>query len=230
MDARQHNLIRTLIPTFAALLALGVVQLSQLSGIRQVLDSHPVLSSAVTALLTLFAIAMTVVFVVFLPKSEASEALAKVSVRIDELQDKLEEDFFTKLVNINFKYIEKYYLQTQVQAERSFYLSAFASVVALAMVGVGIGMMYGGKTTPAYVTAGAGVLSQFVAAVFFYLYNRTVLRMGEYHQKLVLTQNISLALKTADGLNDTEKQKVLVAIVAELTKDVNSLLAKAPAN
>ena len=49
-----------------------------------------------------------------------------------------------------------------------------------------------------YVVTAAGILSEFIAAVFFYLYNKTIQKMREYHQKLVLTQNISLALKISD--------------------------------
>jgi phosphate/sulfate permease len=143
-----------------------------------------------------------------------------------ELHAKLEEDFFTKLVNINFKYIEKYYLQTQVQAEKSFRLTLFASVVGLGIICTGIGIMWRGKTTPGYVTTGAGLISEFIAAVFFYLYNRTILKMGQYHQKLVLTQNVSLALKIAEGLPDGEKAKAQAQLVEALSKDVNQLLSR----
>ncbi len=38
---------------------------------------------------------------------------------IEKLQETLEDDFFTKLVKINFKYIDQYYLQTQSQADRA---------------------------------------------------------------------------------------------------------------
>src|SRR6185312_16701793 len=50
-----------------------------------------------------------------LPTREGS--LEQVNTQIVQLQENLQEDFFTKLVNINFKYIDKYYLQTQVQAD-----------------------------------------------------------------------------------------------------------------
>ena len=152
--------------------------------------------------------------------------IGTVTHRINELQEKLEEDFFTKLVNINFRYIEKYYLQTQVQAEKSFRLASVAALIALVIIGVGISMMYVGKTTPAYVTTAAGVISEFIAAVFFYLYNRTILKMGQYHQKLVLTQNVSLAMKIAEGLPDTEKAKAQSQLVEALSKDVNQLLSR----
>ncbi len=47
--------------------------------------------------------------------------------------------------------------------------------------------------------------------------------MSQYHQKLVITQNISLALKTAGELNDS-KERVLESLIDKLTTDVNKYL------
>jgi len=142
----------------------------------------------------------------------------------DELKENIEENFFTKLVQINFKYLDQYYLQTQEQAEKSFRLSSFASISGLIIIAVGIFMMYTGKTQPAYVTTGAGIISQFISAIFFYLYNRTILKMSQYHQKLVITQNISLALKMTDEMSKDEKDKSLTLLIDRLTLDVNKHL------
>lgn len=142
----------------------------------------------------------------------------------DELKENIEENFFTKLVQINFKYIDQYYLQTQEQADKSFKLSSFASVSGLIIISVGIIMMYTGKTQPAYITTGAGLISQFISAIFFYLYNRTILKMSQYHQKLVITQNISLALKMTDEMSPESKDKSLSLLIDRLTLDVNKYL------
>jgi hypothetical protein len=149
----------------------------------------------------------------------------KIENEIDSLQEQLEKgDFFTTLIRINFRYIDKYYLQTQVQADKSFYLSAAAAIVSLIMILAGIGMMFLGKTNPAILTAASGVLGEFVASVFFFLYNRTVLEMSKYHQKLVLTQNISLALKMAEQLPDPEKATAQLTLIECLSRDINMYL------
>jgi hypothetical protein len=143
-----------------------------------------------------------------------------------ELQESISQDFVTKLVQINFKYIDQYYEQTQIQAGKSFLLAAFASVTGLAVIVTGVVMMFRGLTEPAYVTAGAGVLSEFVAAVFFYLYNRTIEKMGEYHQKLVVTQNVSLALKITDDLQGEARITAQQNLIDRLTQDINAHLTK----
>lgn len=143
-----------------------------------------------------------------------------------ELQENIDQNFFTKLVQINFKYLDQYYLQTQEQANKSFILSAFASITGLIIIIVGIVMMYFEKTTPAYITTSAGILSEFIAAIFFYLYNKTILKMSQYHQKLVLTQNISLALKITDEMEPIEKNKAYALLIDRLTTDVNKYLVE----
>ncbi len=149
---------------------------------------------------------------------------------IEKLQETLEEDFFTKLVKINFKYIDQYYLQTQSQADKAFLLTCFVATIGLLTVIAGIVLMFMGKTTPAYLSAGSGVIAQFISAVFFYLYNRTVTKMAQYHQKLVITQNIGLAMKIAEGLPEPARVEAQKELVMRLTDDVNRHLTELPGN
>ena len=156
-------------------------------------------------------------------------ALRRIDFRIaqlggDKLKENIEENFFTKLVQINFKYLDQYYLQTQEQADKSFRLASFASISGLAIIVIGILMMLFNKTEPAYVTTSAGILSEFIAAIFFYLYNKTILKMSEYHQKLVITQNVSLALKITDEMEKEQKAKSLELLIDRLTTDINKHL------
>ena len=86
--------------------------------------------------------------------------------------------------------------------------------------------MFFEKTEPSYVTCASGVITEFIAAIFFYLYNKTIVSMSKYHNKLVLSQNISIALKVADTLPSDDKTKSKNKIIEELLKDINSYLIK----
>jgi hypothetical protein len=169
----------------------------------------------------------------------------------EDLQGALEQDFVTNLVRINFKYIDAYYLQTRIQADKSFTVTVVAAVVSLILILVGIALMYiggisatpattagttstvsiaaslagGQATAAATLSAAAGILGQFISAVFFYLYNQTVAKMADYHRKLVFTQNIGLALKISDGLPVEEKTKAQLALIETLSKDINKYLS-----
>ncbi len=74
------------------------------------------------------------------------------------------------------------------------------------------------------ITVGAGAFGEFIAAVFFYLYSKSVMKMSEYHQKLVLSQNIAISLKLSEGLPDGEKSDTQKKLIETLTNDVNKYL------
>lgn len=143
------------------------------------------------------------------------------------LQDNLEFDFVTNLIKINFKYIDAYYLQTQIQADKAFLLTSYAAVIGLVVIVLGLLALFFEKTQPGYVATGIGLLGEFIAAVFFYLYNKTIAKMADYHQKLVLTQNLSLALKVAEDLPEIAKSEAKLKLVDYLSKDINQLITKA---
>ena len=144
----------------------------------------------------------------------------------EDLQIELGKDFFNNLVRINFKYIDKYYFQTQLQAKKSFYISIAAAVAGFLIVVAGVVQMYIGEANPAFVTTAAGVISEFIAAVFFYLYNRTILKMSDYHKKLVLTQNIGLAMRITQDMPEEQKLAAQALLVDRLSADANKLIAQ----
>lgn len=82
-------------------------------------------------------------------------------------------------------------------------------------------MLFSNRTNSAYITLVAGTLSEFISGVFFYLYNRTIIKMAGYHHKLYYTQNISLALRTANEMKGEEQAKAQQMIIEQLTKDIN---------
>ncbi len=138
--------------------------------------------------------------------------------------------FSRTLVKINFEYIDKYYLQTQLQADKSFLLCAVAASVSFLVVLGGIVLLFvrSNVKEAGYIATASGTLGEFIAAVFFYLYNRTISKMGEYHQKLVLTQNISLALKICEELPSAEQVTARSKLIDYLSKDTNLFLTARP--
>lgn len=148
--------------------------------------------------------------------------LKLVWVGIEDAKEDIDDDIYKNLIKISYKYLDEYYLQTRDQAKKGFWVTVLVSVIGACIVAVGIAAMFLGKTTPAYVTTASGILTEFIAAVFFYLYNKTISSMNNYHNKLVLSQNISIALKIAESLPEDEGKIAKSKIVEELVKDINT--------
>ena len=114
-----------------------------------------------------------------------------------------EEQYFSKLLGINLRYIEKYYKLVEEHADKSYRLARWAARAGflVLLAGMLISFVPNLGVAPKAVALGSGVLIEFVGAVFFYLYNRTVRQLNSYHEKLVNVQDAILALRVAQGIN-----------------------------
>lgn len=140
------------------------------------------------------------------------------------IKEEVDEDVFENSIKLSYKYLDEYYAQTREQAKNGFYVTVFVAIFGAFLIAGGVIIMFMGKTEPAYVTCTAGVLTEFISSIFFYLYNKTIMSMRNYHDKLVLSQNVSIALKVADSIEDEEKTRSKVKIIEELLKNINSYL------
>lgn len=144
----------------------------------------------------------------------------------DNVQDKVGDDVFENSIKMSYKYLDQYYLQTREQAQRGFFVTVCVAILGAMLIFTGIVIMFFGSLESSYVICASGVITEFISAIFFYLYNRTVSSMSRYHNKLVLSQNISIALKVSDSLPPEDSAKAKNLIVAELLKDINIHLVK----
>lgn len=143
-----------------------------------------------------------------------------------QVQMQTPEDIFENTIRMSYTYLSQYYLQTKEQAQKGFFITVTISIFGAILIAVGIGAMFIEKVQPSYVACASGIIVEFISSIFFYLYNKTVVSMSDYHNKLVLSHNISIALKVSDALPDEDKAKTKEAIVNELLKDINSYLIR----
>lgn len=182
--------------------------------------------SAATIIGALLGGAFSICFYALLELQEIHLQSRISEYEIDDVQNNIEDDIFKNSIKMSYKYLDQYYLQTREQAQRGFLVTVCVAVFGAALVFAGIVAMFFGKVEPSYITCASGVITEFIAAIFFYLYNKTVSSMSRYHNKLVLSQNVSIALKVSDSLPTEDRTKTKNLIVAELLKDINAHLVK----
>lgn len=131
--------------------------------------------------------------------------------------------YFERLAAINVTNLARYYAMVGTHARQGFVLAASACVVGFLFILFGVASMSGiderltrttfqgqpeqaATPTPAsstsaqqsreagQVAAIAGVVTEAIAALFFFLHNRTVQQLRDYHESLVSLQNVLLAL------------------------------------
>lgn len=213
-------LLSTLFSLFAALMSIFVF--------TDALNFRPNFSTILISLL--IGVLVGIFFIIYAGLLfEMKEGVLRRKIleyEADNVQDEVTEDIFENSIKMSYKYLDQYYLQTREQAQRGFFVTVCVAVFGALLIFVGVVAMFLGRTQPSYITCASGVITEFIAAVFFYLYNKTVSSMSKYHNKLVLSQNVSIALKVADSLPTEDKVKTKNLIITELLKDINTYLVK----
>jgi hypothetical protein len=64
-----------------------------------------------------------------------------------------------------------------------------------------------------FVATASGVVVEFISGVFFYLYNRTVRQLKDYHDSLLDVQNILLSFRIVEQSEATERGNLLAQIL-----------------
>lgn len=102
-----------------------------------------------------------------------------------------------------------YYQTVLDHTQKSFETSRIVAIAGFVLIlfGMAAAMFFPERGTSVPVLSGAaGVATEFISAIFFYLYNRTVSQMKEYHQSLLMVQNILLALKLVGDTTDPDRK------------------------
>jgi hypothetical protein len=124
--------------------------------------------------------------------------------------------YFERLVNINVENLAAYYALVKIHTDKSFHVSLAVGIIGFGLIAIGLALALRNEQRTmviSYIATGSGVITEFIAAVFFYLYNRTVQQMKGYHDSLLSVQNILLSFKL---MEDTELAKERAEIVGQM--------------
>ena len=136
--------------------------------------------------------------------------------------------YFDRLVDINLTNLGAYYGLVKVHANNGFLIATVAGAIGFALVILGLVLGLVGdpaKTKDvSQVAAAAGVITEFIAGVFFYLYNKTVRQLKDYHDSLLAVQNVLLSFKLVGDTQDSAEKarmigQLLLYLVGKRTPD-----------
>jgi hypothetical protein len=127
-------------------------------------------------------------------------------------------DYFDKLVKINVENLSAYYELVKIQTDKSFKASLWVAYFGalLIIVGLGLGFMRTDATDKiTYIATGAGILTEFISGVFFWLFTKTVRQLRGYHDSLLAVQNILLSFKLVSETRDPKEKSQMVGMMCE---------------
>jgi hypothetical protein len=113
--------------------------------------------------------------------------------------------YFDNLVEINVSNLAEYYGLVKSHTSNSFQAALGTGLVGFGLIVVGLIFSFFNTPTAerfALISTASGIITEFIAAIFFYLYNRTVRQLKDYHDSLLSVQNILLAFKIVEDTKD----------------------------
>jgi hypothetical protein len=133
-----------------------------------------------------------------------------------------EKNGFKYLLLMDLESLEAYITDTRIQAKLSFILCVFVaicgSLLLFVALGLGIASQVASHMPPiqiAYLSAVAGLLTQFISGVFFYFYNMTLRQINLFHSQLESSRKvcISLYLQSLMAGSPTEQNKARLELI-----------------
>lgn len=124
-------------------------------------------------------------------------------------------EVFKYMLLLNCLECQSYVTEIQLQAHQSFRWSTYAGIAGFLLVSISIVAAFTAHMLDKKVvevtllSALAGVITTSISSIFFYLYNRTLKRMDNFHTQLRDTQKliVSLFLSGLDEQDDHQHQR-----------------------
>lgn len=143
------------------------------------------------------------------------EAIKRIYLGFPETVDQRPE-YFDSLVKINIENLAAYYSLVKVHTSQSFKISLISSTIGFGLIVAGliVGYRQDDKTI-GYMASGSGILIEFISGILFYLYNKTVRQLKDYHDSLIGVQNILLSFKLIESTSDEKVKAEMVGKMLE---------------
>lgn len=173
------------------------------------------------AIITLFSVALLGTHIDEISKLEGKVERHKAEMEIFRelpLSDATDSSsYFQNLVTINVTNLRDYYFLVKQHTNGSFRAAIGVGIVGFLLIisGLAIGFLKSESNSVTYIASGAGVLTEFISGVFFFLYNKTVRQLKEYHDSLLNVQNVLLSLKLLESVNDPQLRAPMITTMLE---------------
>jgi hypothetical protein len=144
----------------------------------------------------------------------STEARLRVAKHLGSPDQAAGVTYFDSLVKINVENLGDYYSLVKFHTSNSFRAAIAAGAIGFVFIvmGLALGLVRDSNTqTVAIVSTAAGIITNFISAIFFYLYNRTVQQLKSYHDSLLNVQNILLSFKIIGDVQSVDTKAAMMS-------------------
>ncbi|QZY56671.1 TRADD-N-associated membrane domain-containing protein [Crassaminicella profunda] len=133
----------------------------------------------------------------------------KKAKSMESTNQEVHPEYFDSLVGINIRNLEEYYELVKKSNKSSFHVSIVMSLIGVGLITGGLVAGYFSEKLQniSYIVSASGILVEIITGLLFYLYNKSVIQLKEYHDSLLDVQNILLSFKLIDDIKE-EKHRL----------------------
>jgi hypothetical protein len=134
--------------------------------------------------------------------------------------------YFDSLVRINVENLAAIYVFVKGHVEKSYKIAIRVSIFGFFLIIVGLIVLITnvyGSPLSSYITIASGIITEIIACILFFIYNRTTRQMKGFYDDLLTEQNILLTFKLMeDSKDENEKAKIVSQMLTNLISKQNS--------
>ncbi|AQR69711.1 hypothetical protein BZG29_16280 [Janthinobacterium sp. LM6] len=132
--------------------------------------------------------------------------------------------YFQNLVTINVTNLKEYYFLVKQHTNGSFRAAIGAGIIGFLLILLGLlaGYLKSDLGTVTYIATGAGLITEFISGIFFFLYSKTVRQLKDYHDSLIDVQNVLLSLKLLESVDDPALRAPMITRMLEYLMGIKS--------
>jgi hypothetical protein len=134
--------------------------------------------------------------------------------------------YFDSLVRINVENLAAFYVLVKGHTDKSYKVTMRVCVFGFFLMIAGLILTITNVSSPpigSYIIIASGVITEIIAGVFLYVYNRTTRQIRGFYDSLLTEQNILLSFKLMeDSKDENEKAKIVSQMLTNLINKQNS--------
>lgn len=162
----------------------------------------------------------------YIKRNPFSIELENLSKEREEIKKRLDESNVFKIIQLNLNQTTEYYTINKSHARSSFGTSVLAIITGLITILTGIWLYYF-KSEPSIeisiITTASGTLIEFIGALYFHIYNKSIKQLNFFYEKLEKMQDTMLAIELCNGIQDVNKklelqEKIVTALLNRTTQ------------
>lgn len=165
--------------------------------------------SIATQILSLAFLIVSILNVIinFFIKKENKSIKQETEDIVKDIQNQPDYDVF-KLLYKNVRESTEYYIISKRQANKSFTLAIISCLLGVIIYICGFLIVANSDEDITIFTTISGTVVELIAGLSFWVYNKCVKQLNEYHKRLNSTEKYLTSIQMADKMNDSGKEEM----------------------